>query len=586
MSRIVVVGARPSARKHKVIIGNPVQRTGTCKACKPCKAKAPKGKLSAASRKSLPDCAFADPAKRRFPVHDKTHAAVALARLEAARKAGYVSSSEYPRILRRVEAARKEHGIAHETPSGESTTRKSTMKRGRRKGAGRRRNAAPAKKTTAKKRGTKRAAARKPAAKRKTAKRPRKAAMARTPMQQMITAKVATIKTAEEQAVAQKPAKKRAKKAAKKRAKKAPRTWSQAAATGAAKRARVAKKAAKKSAAQKATKTTGKKKGKTRRVTVLRPYHAPKRTAPDGTQLKRGQRYDAATKKIVRTKPRKTRKLIDMNTGRRFVSRSVRVRNPVIKPVDVAIGGSFAVVGMLTSTMVDRFIATRARSNDPAADVSYGSEAFLKSAAIADWRRLVASGVPTGVLALLSGLLYYYGKTGFAFAAGGASFGYATKFVPQLAQKLVAKTSLSEKTDGWVARLLPEWNKAQFTNTDDTPIDTGATAGAVGCGCGCRRNACMGQPTPGIWPNVPVGSGGGLPSFPTDQGYPGGDTSRRTGNGSVPMIPRKPENGKSGTPATPSGATPSTPSATPMFPRAQGGHMIVNEMGKYAAGLK
>lgn len=75
-------------------------------------------KLTAKKRKSLPASAFAYPAKRKYPIHDKAHARVALAM--AARKNTY---GTYATVAAKVKA--KHPGIT----TGKKRKRGATRKR-------------------------------------------------------------------------------------------------------------------------------------------------------------------------------------------------------------------------------------------------------------------------------------------------------------------------------------------------------------------------------------------------------------------------------------------------------------------------
>lgn len=66
--------------------------------------------ISSAKRKALPKSAFADPANRAFPVHDKAHADNAAARLE--QQKGSMSPAKYKAIKSRISAAQKRFGEA------------------------------------------------------------------------------------------------------------------------------------------------------------------------------------------------------------------------------------------------------------------------------------------------------------------------------------------------------------------------------------------------------------------------------------------------------------------------------------------
>ena len=66
--------------------------------------------LDAAQRNKLKPSQFADPAERKFPIHDKAHADNAAARLE--QEKGSMSPGKYARIKARVKAAQRRFGEA------------------------------------------------------------------------------------------------------------------------------------------------------------------------------------------------------------------------------------------------------------------------------------------------------------------------------------------------------------------------------------------------------------------------------------------------------------------------------------------
>ena len=63
--------------------------------------------LSSKSRDKLPAEDFAEPAKRAYPIEDKSHAANAKARATQAVKAGRMSKSEAARIDKKADAVLK-----------------------------------------------------------------------------------------------------------------------------------------------------------------------------------------------------------------------------------------------------------------------------------------------------------------------------------------------------------------------------------------------------------------------------------------------------------------------------------------------
>ena len=60
--------------------------------------------LDTNDRKRLPDSAFAEPDKRKYPIEDKAHARNAKARASQAVKAGRMSKAEEARIDRKADA--------------------------------------------------------------------------------------------------------------------------------------------------------------------------------------------------------------------------------------------------------------------------------------------------------------------------------------------------------------------------------------------------------------------------------------------------------------------------------------------------
>jgi len=65
-------------------------------------------KLTTKQRNALPASAFADPANRAYPIHDKAHADDALARLEGQR--GSMDADKYAAIKKRIRAAQRRFG--------------------------------------------------------------------------------------------------------------------------------------------------------------------------------------------------------------------------------------------------------------------------------------------------------------------------------------------------------------------------------------------------------------------------------------------------------------------------------------------
>jgi len=63
--------------------------------------------LDAQSRDKLPNKDFAEPAKRAYPIEDKSHARNAKARASQAQKAGRMSKAEEAKIDRKADAVQK-----------------------------------------------------------------------------------------------------------------------------------------------------------------------------------------------------------------------------------------------------------------------------------------------------------------------------------------------------------------------------------------------------------------------------------------------------------------------------------------------
>ncbi len=68
-------------------------------------------KLPYRDRKNLPESAFAWPEKRKYPVHDPSHARNAMARLSAAFNSGRISKRDYNRIRKNILIAYIKFGI-------------------------------------------------------------------------------------------------------------------------------------------------------------------------------------------------------------------------------------------------------------------------------------------------------------------------------------------------------------------------------------------------------------------------------------------------------------------------------------------
>ena len=61
------------------------------------------GKLTAKSRNALPKSSFGEPAKRAYPMPDKSHAVNAKARASEAERKGNLSSGEKAKIDRKAD---------------------------------------------------------------------------------------------------------------------------------------------------------------------------------------------------------------------------------------------------------------------------------------------------------------------------------------------------------------------------------------------------------------------------------------------------------------------------------------------------
>ncbi len=68
-------------------------------------------KLPFRARKNLPESAFAWPEKRKYPVHDPSHAKNAMARLSAAYNSGKISKRDYNRVRKNILIAYIKFGI-------------------------------------------------------------------------------------------------------------------------------------------------------------------------------------------------------------------------------------------------------------------------------------------------------------------------------------------------------------------------------------------------------------------------------------------------------------------------------------------
>lgn len=64
----------------------------------------PMAKLDAAERNALPADKFAEPAERKYPVPDASHAANAKARAKQMLKKGEISDAEYAKIVAKADA--------------------------------------------------------------------------------------------------------------------------------------------------------------------------------------------------------------------------------------------------------------------------------------------------------------------------------------------------------------------------------------------------------------------------------------------------------------------------------------------------
>jgi len=61
-------------------------------------------KLTARRRKRIPKSQFALPAERKYPIHDRAHAANAKARAKQQLNAGNLSQSKYNTVIRKANA--------------------------------------------------------------------------------------------------------------------------------------------------------------------------------------------------------------------------------------------------------------------------------------------------------------------------------------------------------------------------------------------------------------------------------------------------------------------------------------------------
>ena len=67
--------------------------------------------ITTKKRNALPAGAFALPAQRKFPIHDRAHTANAAARLAQAKKAGTISDVDYKTARAAIRRAAKKFGI-------------------------------------------------------------------------------------------------------------------------------------------------------------------------------------------------------------------------------------------------------------------------------------------------------------------------------------------------------------------------------------------------------------------------------------------------------------------------------------------
>lgn len=74
-------------------------------------------RLTKAQRDKLPRSAFAWPERRLFPIHDRTHAQIALPRLHALYKRGYLTDGEYRYVRGNVLRAYEKFGLRARAPS-------------------------------------------------------------------------------------------------------------------------------------------------------------------------------------------------------------------------------------------------------------------------------------------------------------------------------------------------------------------------------------------------------------------------------------------------------------------------------------
>jgi len=64
-------------------------------------------KLTAKTRKRIPKSKFALPSERKYPIHDRAHAANAKARAKQQLNAGNLSQSKYNTVIRKANAKLK-----------------------------------------------------------------------------------------------------------------------------------------------------------------------------------------------------------------------------------------------------------------------------------------------------------------------------------------------------------------------------------------------------------------------------------------------------------------------------------------------
>ena len=260
-----------------------------------------------------------------------------------------------------------------------------------------------------------------------------------------------------------------------------------------------ATKAARSAAGKKAARTRKRRAAAAAKAAGAAPVKAPKRRK--SRKARKGYKVVSAP----RSKPRKgkgkgKRKPFagtwqNTRTGKRIRLR----RNPLFNGKSVLVGVGTTALGRLIAEMVDRWIATQ-----PAQDGAAALHGGMAQAAIirgANWKRLLASGAPAAAFGVVGGLLAYYNRTGWAMASLGMGFGFALKFVPQAATRLLGYSEAYDgtETDGWrgyMNRLLPEGmapnNTADvvagaFDPGPHAQLGVGRCGGCGSCGCGgCR----------------------------------------------------------------------------------------------------